>query len=152
MSLHMAVSLFSAQETSSVASQENKVLPGLRELMELPAPRGLLVLPGLRAPRGLKVTEVLRDLPDLKATKDLKDQRVFMVGKVIKVGFAHPIHFLRETSTRHLNSFPSGDRCYGIIWLVLGFNVRAYKRVSGYFLSRASFVFCLLLHPPGEPH
>ena len=111
----MAVSLFSAQETSSVASQENKVLPGLRELMEL------LVLPGLRAPRGLKVTEVLRDLPDLKATKDLKDQRVFMVGNVIKVGFAHPIHFLRETSTRHLNSFPSGDRCYGIIWLVLGF-------------------------------
>ena len=121
MSLHMAVSLFSAQETSSVASQENKVLPGLRELMELPAPRDLLVLPGLRAPRGLKVTEVLRDLPDLKATKDLKDQRVFMVGEVIKVGFAHPTHFLRETSTRHLNSFPSGDRCYGIIWLVLGF-------------------------------
>ena len=148
----MAVSLFSALETSSVASQENKVLPGLRELMELPAPRGLLVLPGLRSPRGLKVTEVLRDLPDLKATKDLKDQRVFMVGKVIKVGFAHPIHFLRETSTRHLNSFPSGDRCYGIIWLVLGFNVRAYKRVSGCFLSRASLVFCLLLHPPGEPH
>ena len=106
----MAVSLFSAQETSSVASQENKVLPGLRELVELPAPRGLLVLPGLRAPRGLKVTKVLRDLSDLKATKDLKDPRVLMVGKVTKVGFAHHIHFLRETLRRHLNSFPSRDR------------------------------------------
>ena len=114
----MAVSLFSAQETSSVASQENKVLPGLRELVELPASRGLLVLPGLRAPRGLKVTEVLRDLPDLKATKDLKDPRVLMVGKVIKVGFAHHIHFLRETSRRHLNSFPeTGDMAsFGWCW------------------------------------
>ena len=79
----MAVSLFSAQETSSVASQENKVLPGLRELVELPVPRGLLVLLGLRAPRGLKVTKVLRDLLDLKATKDLKDLRVLVVSKVL---------------------------------------------------------------------
>ena len=78
----MPASLFSAQETSRVAHQ---VLPGLRELVDLPASRGLLVLLGLtasRGPRGLKVTKVLRDLLDVKATKDLKDLRVLVVSKV----------------------------------------------------------------------
>ena len=79
----MPASLFSAQETSRVAPQ---VLPGLRELVDLPASRGLLVLLGLtasRGPRGLKVTKVLRDLLDVKATKDLKDLRVLVVSKVL---------------------------------------------------------------------
>lgn len=81
----MPASLFSAQETSRVAPQ---VLPGLRELVDLPASRGLLVLLVLlgltasRGPRGLKVTKVLRDLLDVKATKDLKDLRVLVVSKV----------------------------------------------------------------------
>lgn len=79
----MPASLFSAQETSRVAPQ---VLPGLRELVDLPASRGLLVLLGLtasRGPRGLKVTKVLRDLLDVKATKDLKDLRVLVVSRVL---------------------------------------------------------------------
>ena len=82
----MPASLFSAQETSRVAPQ---VLPGLRELVDLPAFRGLLVLLVLlgltasRGPRGLKVTKVLRDLLDVKATKDLKDLRVLVVSKVL---------------------------------------------------------------------
>lgn len=79
----MPASLFSAQETSRVAPQD---LPGLRELVDLPAPQGFLVLLGLtasRAPRGLKVTKVLRDLLDVKATKDLKDLRVLVVSKVL---------------------------------------------------------------------
>ena len=82
----MPASLFSAQETSRVAPQ---VLPGLRELVDLPASRGLLVLLVLlgltasRGPRGLKVTKVLRDLLDVKATKDLKDLRVLVVSKVL---------------------------------------------------------------------
>ena len=82
----MPASLFNAQETSRVAPQ---VLPGLRELVDLPAPRGFLVLLGLTASRGIKVTKVtkvtkvLRDLLDLKATKDLKDLRVLVVSKVL---------------------------------------------------------------------
>lgn len=82
----MPASLFSAQETSRVAPQ---VLPGLRELVDLPASRGLLVLLVLlgltasRGPRGLKVTKVLRDLLDVKATKDLKDLRVLVVSRVL---------------------------------------------------------------------
>ena len=82
----MPASLFSAQETSRVAPQ---VFPGLRELVDLPAFRGLLVLLVLlgltasRGPRGLKVTKVLRDLLDVKATKDLQDLRVLVVSKVL---------------------------------------------------------------------
>lgn len=82
----MPASLFSAQETSRVAPQ---VLPGLRELVDLPASLGLLVLLVLlgltasRGPRGLKVTKVLRDLLGVKATKDLKDLRVLVVSKVL---------------------------------------------------------------------
>ena len=79
----MPASLFSAQETSRVAPQ---VLPGLRELVDLSASRGLLVPLGLtasRGPRGLKVTKVLRDLLDVKATKDLQDLRVLVVSKVL---------------------------------------------------------------------
>ena len=82
----MPASLFSAQETSRVDPQEKKVLPGLRELVDLPARRGLLVLVGLtasRGSRGLKVTKVFRDLLDVKATKDLQDLRVLVVSKVL---------------------------------------------------------------------
>ena len=84
--------------------------PGPTGTSGTPGPQGPPGPPGSQGSLGLKVTEVLRDLPDLKATKDLKDPRVLMVGKVIKVDFAHHIHFLRETSRRHLNSFPSRDR------------------------------------------
>lgn len=83
----MPASLFSAQETSRVAPQ---VLPGLRELVDLPASRGLLVPLGLTASRGLrglKVTKVLRDLLDVKATKDLKDLRILVVSKVLRASF-----------------------------------------------------------------